>query len=266
MLCPGQVYETSITILGQTGAPSNVALTITRPDGTTVAPALGPGAQVGQNWVVTYDYTLPSAGMFQFAWVTQGPGTAPFPATEHVRARASIFSKNEMKLHLNITSTSEDAELEDFMMAATEMIEGKVGICVPRQVTDRVEEGRHRLLLENKPVLSVASVTSVWPGGPSWPGDQLDWDESAGIVNLLSMFPFYWGPWDVVYTPGRQQLPENIIYAGKEQLRHMWTTQRGSMPPALLQGEEEFTATTGFTFTIPRRVLEALEPDIVPAS
>jgi hypothetical protein len=84
-------------------------------------------------------------------------------------------------------------------------------------------------------------------------------------VDQISPFPFYWGPWDVALTAGRPVISERILYAGKEQVRHMWETQRGSMPPALLQGEEEFTATTGFTFTIPRRVLEALEADIMPA-
>ncbi len=76
MLCPGQVYESTLTVHDQAGAPSTVTLAITKPDGTLVTPAptLAPGAQVGTDWVVIYDYMLPSAGLYRFTWSTAGPG------------------------------------------------------------------------------------------------------------------------------------------------------------------------------------------------
>jgi len=266
MLCPGQVYETTVTVQNIPGPPAAATLTVTKPDGTTEAHS-GPWTwtQAGSNYTAAYDYLLAAPGIHRFAWVTTNPGTAPTPVTENVRDYASALSMNEIKDHLNITGTRDDDELGEFLMAATEMLEAKCGILVPRQFTTRVDEGRYRLVLDTRPVISVASVTSVWPGGPQWLTAQLRWDADAGIVDQISPFPFYWGPWDVVLTAGRPVIAERILYAGKEQVRHMWETQRGSMPPALLQGEEEFTTTTGFTFTIPRRVLEALEADIMPA-
>jgi len=267
MLCPGQVYETSVTVHDLNSAPSAATLTITKPDGSTEAPYHPAGwTQSGRDYTASYDYTLGAPGLYSFAWVTQGPGTAPTPDFVNVRQYAAMVSRAEVKQHLNITTTTDDDELDSFIMASTELVETKVGICVPRQFTDRVEQGSWRLLLENKPVISVTSVTSVWPGGPSWQASQLRWDSAAAIVDQLTPFPFWWPPWDVVYMCGRQVIAERFILAAKEQCRHLWETQRGAMPPALLQGEEVFTTTTGFTFSVPRRVLELLEADTVPSS
>jgi uncharacterized phiE125 gp8 family phage protein len=265
MLCPGQVYETTLTVGDGTAPAGAVFLTITRPDGTT-EPGVVPVGNPAGTGKYKYDYVLPTPGRFVFAWSTTGPGTAPTPIVENVRAYASMLSRNEIKQHLNITWTKDDDELDTFLMAATEMIESKTGqLFVPRQVTTRIDEGTYRLVLDVKPIQRAISVTSVWPGGPVWTEAQLRPDSDAGIVDQAVPRPFYWGPWDVVVLAGMQVMPERALYAGKEQVRHMWETQRGSMPPALLQGEEEYVSPMGFTFTIPRRVLEAIEDLMVPA-
>jgi hypothetical protein len=270
MLCAGQAYHASITVQDLDGPPAAVVLTITKPDATLVDPPPVPSAWVaggtsGRDYTCYYDYVLPTPGLFKFAWTTQGPNTAPTPTFENVRDYISVVGMGEIKLHLN-KRIDDDDELAGFMMAATELVENKVGICVPRRFTDRCEEGRWRLLTEHKPVLSVISVTSVWPGGPSWATPQLRWDGDAGIIDQVSPFPFWWAPWDIVYTCGRPVIAERWIHAAKEQVRHLWETQRGGQPPALLQGEEEFTTTAGFTFSVPRRVLELLQEDMVPSS
>ncbi len=36
--------------------------------------------------------------------------------------------------------------------------------------------------------------------------------------------------------------------------------------PSVLQGEEIFATSAGYTFSVPRRVLELLEQDMVPSS
>jgi hypothetical protein len=91
------------------------------------------------------------------------------------------------------------------------------------------------------------------------------WDTQAGLISQISMMPFWWGPWNVVLQCGRVEIPERFTQACKEQVRHLWDTQRGAAPPSVLQGEEIFTATTGFTFSVPRRVLELLQEDMVPS-
>jgi hypothetical protein len=271
VLCAGQVYEAKLQVGDGSIPAGGVSLNITLPGGKLLSPAPAPVNNPPGSGIYTYDYTLPAPGLYQFAWVTTGPGTAPFPEFVNVRRYASIVSMAEMKDHLNKSrvKAGSDDEMAAFMMAATELVEDKIGICVPRQFTDRVSEGRLQLVVPNRPILSVQSVTSQWAGGPSWadPGDGtvLAADSEAGLIYQPSMMEFWWGPWDAVYTCGRAEIREPWIHAAKEQCRHLWETQRGSMAPALLQGEEVFSSTQGFSFSVPRRVLELLEGDLLPS-
>lgn len=269
MIDLGQVYEATLTLPGQSSPPSTAVLTITLPDGTTVTPSVGPGAASGSDWLISYDYATTMAGLHKASWVTTGPGTAVVDYFS-VRQFISVISLAEAKDHLNITRVLPDggAELRRFMQAATEVVESKAGICVRRQFTDRVSDGCRELVLPRRPVLSVTSVASVWPGGPSWTAGQLVLDGEAGIVSQAAPMglPFWYGPWDVTYACGRAVVDERFIHAAKEQLRHLWETQRGAQPPSLAPGEESFATSAGWAFSVPRRVLELLEDDMVPSS
>lgn len=268
MLCVGQVYRATIKVGDGLTPPGAITLTITKPDQTvvTVTTPTQDTSQPGPAYYY-YDYTLGVAGLHQFAWTTQNPGTAPPPDYINVRHFVSIISFKEARDHLNKTSNASDDELSAFMMASTELIENKVGICVPRTFTERIDQGRLQLVTAHRPILSVTSVASIWPGGPSWDSSLLRWDADAGIVYQIPPFDFWWGPWDVTLVCGpTAPIPERWVHAAKEQLRHLWETQRGGQPPALLEGEEEFTTTAGFTFSVPRRVLELIQEDMVPSS
>jgi hypothetical protein len=268
MLCAGQVYRSTLTISGQTGAPSSSALAITKPDGTLVSPAPAPGAgsQVGANWVVTYDYTLPTPGRFVFTWTTTGPGTAPLPDVANVRGGTPLAGLAEVKAHLGKTSTTDDDELAAFMLAATELVESKVGACTRTPYTERVydHEGQPGLQLSHRPLSAVTSVAAVTAGGQTWAAGVLSPDTAAGIVWTADGSGFWGGPWDVVYECARQVIPERFLQAYKEQIRHLWDTQRGAAAPSVLAGEEVFTTSAGFTFSVPRRVIELLQADMVP--
>src|SRR5262245_29402889 len=270
MLIAGQVYQSVLKVGDGSVAAGTVALAITKPDGTLVSPAPVPVNSPPGSGNYYFDYTLPSPGIFKFAWTTTSPGTAPRPEYENVADYISIISTSQVMKHLNKVKDTDYDELGGVMMAATELVEDKVGICVPRQFTCQVDQGRWQLLVPYRPVISVQSVTSIWSGGPSWTdpgtGTLLAADGEAGIVYQPNQMDFWWGPWRVALTAGRQQIPQRWQQACLEQVRHLWETPRGSMPPALLQGEEVFTATSGWTFSVPRRVLELLETDMVPAS
>ena len=263
MIEAGQNYPWTMQVKDASGALTNVTtitLTVTAPDGTVSTPAVQNPPDVTGTYVC--NVPLPIPGLYKLSPVTS-LGT---PATDYVNARQflSLLSLAEAKTHLNITTTTNDDELRNFMQASCELIEAKAGICVQRQFTDRVTEGAYELAVPHRPLLSVVSITSVWTGGPSWTGAQLRIDTEAGLIAQLVPFIFWWGPWDVTYVAGRAIIPERFIHAAKEQLRHLWETQRGSMPPALLQGEEVFTTTAGWSFSVPRRVLELLEEDMDP--
>jgi hypothetical protein len=188
------------------------------------------------------------------------------PDVVNVRGSTPLAGLGEVKNHLNITVTTYDDELAGFLLAATELVESKVGVCARRTFTARIDEGPTALVLPYYPVLSVTSVTSVYAGGPSWVTADLLADGDAGLVRLAAPgLRFWYGPWDVVWEAGRAVIPERFLQAYKEQIRHLWDTQRGSAAPSVLAGEEVFTTSAGFTFSVPRRVTELLEADMVPA-
>jgi len=270
MIDLGQVYEATLTIAGQASPPAMVTLTITLPDQTTVTPVVGAGAASGADWVLTVDYPTVQAGLHKAAWVTTGPGTAVvdyFP----VRQFISIISIAEAKEHLNKSPGVKpaDAELRRFMMAATELIESKAGTCVIRQIAGEFIPGdfRRMIRLPSAPVPSAASVTSIASlraGGPSWATADLIVNPRAGTCQAADRRGFWGGPWQWSGTAGRAVIPERLEHAEKEQLRHLWETQRGAQPRAPLAGDEAFTTSAGWTFSVPRRVLELLEADIIP--
>lgn len=265
----GQAYESTLAVTGSDGEPANPAaatLVITLPDGTTVTPAVQlPPAVTG---LLSADYVFTQAGLHKFAWTTSSPPTAN---TDWVTCRefVSLISRQEAKDHLNFKdATDDEEELSRFMMAATEVVQAKGGQTIRSVFTDEIRgDIAYELVVSRLPVLAVQSVTSVWPGGPSWtdPGDGSVLRVSdAGIVAQVQPFPFWWGPWRVAYSAGRAVPLERHLHAVKEQLRHLWETQRGSMGQPLLGSEEQYTTAAGFSFSVPRRVLELLEDDMLP--
>jgi hypothetical protein len=267
----GQTYRSTLAVVDDQGAPANpsaAALVITLPDGTTTSPAVTlPPAQKG---LLLVDYKSTAAGLHQEAWSTTGPDTASADVF-NVRAYVAMISIAEAMQHLNMTKPPADGgnELRRFIMATTQLVENKVGYIVPRSFTDVVAEtgqGGRTLLMPRRPVMAVTSVASVWPSGPTFDPAGLDFDNDAGIIWQKTGYPFWWGPWRVTYKVGQPVFPETWEQAAKEQLRHLWKTQRGAQAPAVVQGEEEFTSTTGWSFSVPRRVLELLEQDMVPSS
>jgi uncharacterized phiE125 gp8 family phage protein len=271
--------QRSVTVTGLEEAPSAATLTITRMDGVSAPQAEeGPWTWVQEqpglpgdgpyDWTASFDYLLPEPGLYRFAWVTQGPGFAPPPEFESVREFISIVSMRDVKQHLNKISRADDDELARYLMAATELVEVKSGkTLVPRRERWRVDgtmdSTAMTLVLPFRPIMQVVSVTSV-PTGQEW--GPLDWDAEAGLVYQAGMLtPFAFGPWDVEALAGVSVVEERFTHACLEQVRHLWETQRGSQPPALLQGEEVFTATSGWSFSVPRRVLELIEQDMVPS-
>ena len=271
MIDVGQVYHATLTIKNQATPPATATLTITLPDGTTLTPGVGAGTASGPDWVFAYDYATTMAGLHKAAWLTTVPGTAAADAF-NVRAYNAILSLAEAKTHLGAnpaTWTADDDELRNFLQAVTEVVESKVGPCVRRTVTQRAGGGggyATTLALTQYPILTVTSVTSVWTGGPTWTGTQLITDTDAGTITVqLGSMPFWYGPWDVVYTTGRAVIPERILHGAKELLRHLWETQRGQLQAGALTGGEPFTSSTGQAFSIPNRVLEMLADDMTPA-
>lgn len=168
-----------------------------------------------------------------------------------------IITLDEAKPHLNIPPTEpvDDAEITAAISAVTFIVESKVGAVISRSVTESVVFCGKAQALTVGPVLSLTSVTNV-ASGQVVTGFTVT---PGAVLRMTDDSPLPAGRHTVVYTAGRTTVPENIKWAAKEILRHLWKTQRGGGLP--LQGsEDEGFAATGAGFLIPYRAQAALEP------
>lgn len=263
----GALYPITVEVRNAAGvltSPSTKTLTITLPDLSTVTPTL-----TDTGGLLTYDYPTTAAGRHTWRVVTTGPVTAKAGAFNAAPADPGwILDLRDAKRHLNMaaTVTTDDDELGDMMSVVTEVVEQIVGPVAARVYTERVRSGTTALLLTHYPVVSVTSVTSV-SGSPTWTTG-FDVDAAAGIVRLSAGGYFTGGPWNATYVAGRTVIPARFVQAGKEMLRHLWETQRGSSAGSAYRpslGEDQvFSSAAGMTYSIPKRVVELLQYDQVP--
>lgn len=175
----------------------------------------------------------------------------------------------EVKRHLNKTSTTDDAEIQQKMAAAEAMIKELVGWVEPpaAPLAEYYRGGRSGLVLNESPVVSVALITvhgvavpqaNLDTGADGWYSEGLDL--GAGIVRHTSWFPR--GSVKVTYTPGRDPIPANFVLAGHELVKHLWqTTQHGSPVqnrPLALGNNENAGFLPHMGFALPNRVRELL--------
>jgi len=266
----GQVYRTEFLISDEFGVPvSNVAtvtLIITKPDGTTVSPAVtNPPATAG---LFLYDYVIANEGLHSFAWSSTGP-VASKTDYQNARLYRSVLSLAEGRDCLNQNDTRRDELIRSLMMAATEEAEKYVGTLVRKMVTDEWVNGSYKDVIQvaEGPLLSntaVTSVTSVWNGGPQWLLADMIVNPEAATLRARDMLGFWWGPWTVTYGPcGRLVIAEPIINGVREILWDLWTPFRGTT------GDEAYPTTSeaeAFQYQIPAgyhpppRAMSLLEP------
>src|SRR6266702_1602913 len=239
----GQPYRFTLKVFDVNGAltdSSTQSVTVTLPDLTTsslsvVRDSLG---------VYHADYT-PAAeeGLYKFQGVTTGPVTSK---TDYVPFNVfrSIVSIDEARIFAGYTEGDQDALFRQVMSAATEKAESIVGHCVQRRfVNDRVPGYSAQVLrMPHGPLPSdtaVESITSVYPGGPSWvTADLMQYPDSA-TVELVNWLPFWYGPWKATYTAGRAVISEKIQLAVKEFIYDFWSSHRPYGLGGLEPGPEE---------------------------
>lgn len=172
-----------------------------------------------------------------------------------------LLSLDDAKAHLNIDDSSQDEEIQDAIDEATEIIEDLTGPIIEREVTEthRNVSGQ-TVLLREVPVLEVTSavVSSLGVTSTSYVTGDLTVDPVTGELWVTS------GVWwssdvTVTYTAGRDEVPACVRRAMKDQVKHLWETQRGTASFRPSFGEDELVPTPG-GFLVPNRVAEAVRP------
>lgn len=239
----GSIYRAAFTVMDDTGAladPAAKTVTVTLPDQTTATPT------INRDSLGTFhaDYTLAQEGLHKISVQTTGPLTNK---TDYVNAGVwrSIIGVDEARSFVGIDADEDITSLRQILAAATEMAEGIAGSCVQRRfVNERVTGvSRQVIRLPHAPLPSetaVETITSVYPGGPTWDNSMLIVYPDSGTVEVSSLWiPFWYGPWKVTYTAGRLVIPERIQLAVKEVVFDLWSLLRPYATDRLEPGPED---------------------------
>ena len=258
----GQVITltTTVKVSGALTTPGTIQLLVMKPDGTTstFTPAV---LSLG---VYSFDFTPATAGRHAYRFVTTGAGAGATPDVpfEVVAAfgRQDLVSLADVKQQLNITTTTNDDELQAYIDAVTACIEAGCGPMAQRQVTEIIEGFDLTLNLLQVPAISVTSVTSIYTAGVQWLAGVLFVDGDKGVVRRNDRGGFYGGPFTVVYTAGRTSVPAGVGLAARIIVQYLWETQRGTSRRSAPGGQADVQAFAGFSYDIPTRAAALLGP------
>ena len=255
----------AVDVQDATGALTNAAsvtLTITLPDGTTATPTVtNPPAVTGQ-YRLTYVPT--QVGRHAWRFVATTPNTAygdVFEVREAVSP--SLISLADAKAHLNITTTTQDDELREFLEAATRVVESYVGPIVTRTYKRRINMRYRRYIhLPHKQVTAITALVLVADGSTPIAISDLTVDSTTGIVSFKTpggIFPY--NDMDITYTVGRSYVEPNWTLAAKMIIAHNWQSQLGNLPS--VQGNDSGDAVTGSGYLVPYQAIGLLDADAV---
>lgn len=158
------------------------------------------------------------------------------------------------QLHIPMSDTSVDVELDTYIDAAAEAVERHTGRLVDsRQVAEVVHaNGKPVLAMLHGPITSVDSIATL-DGSRTWDTSGMFYDGSLIYLGSARVA----GPVRVEYTAGLVEIPSAYMLAGMIIVQHLWETRRGSLP--LVTGDlDDSLQITGLGFAIPNRALELL--------
>ena len=166
----------------------------------------------------------------------------------------SALTLDAAKAHLNINSSTNDTELQTVIDSAEAQISQTVGPLTPVARDDMVTGGV-LLVLPVSPVVSLSSVATVGAAPEVVDVSGLLVDGPAGLVRALDGSRFCAALYRVTYQAGWASVPADLLFAVKEQVRHLWQTQRGGIRVPEAGGE-----LVQVGYAMPNRVLELIAP------
>lgn len=272
----GDVVALGISIYDANGAlanATNVAATLTLPDGSTATPT------VVNSSTGLYDinYTPSQVGRYTIRWVATGANASAYADEFTVRDynKMGIVSLDEVKAHLNIPSstTSLDEELRRFIDAGSDLAENYVGCVLGRETfANELYNGNTDVIVLRNP--RAISITSVYENGTLLSAADYSLDPTGQRLFRVTSGTFnnpnYFGIWApgvnairVTYVAGFTNPPPSAKQGVLEVIRHLWQTQRGSNNVLTRnQNGDDFYPTA--TFSLPRRAMELLDPISLP--
>jgi hypothetical protein len=200
----------------------------------------------------------------------------------------TVVSLQDVQTHLRMpaTDTADEAALQGFINAATDVIQHECGQVVPQQFDEYYDGGDYAIALRHFPLISVINVEEGW----GWTNYELTYvqvnainatnifaysidDESVGLITRRSggnvNIPFMHGTSNirVTYVAGQSSVPGAIRLACLELIAHWWQGSQMRAGQYQSQGYDavniDFSRTMGgteFNAGVPYRVMELLRP------
>ena len=178
----------------------------------------------------------------------------------------SLITLDDAKAELNIASANLtwDTELQLYVDAVTDLIEGYTGPWETRAVTETVRGGP-MIILSEIPVVSVTSITDPRGILTHNVADTI-LNKRAGSIRPKFSVPFA-DPVDVVYQAGRgvvlgppSTVPQGVQLAARIAVANLWQTQRGNAGAgASDQYADQTQRTPGYGYALPNRALALLK-------
>jgi hypothetical protein len=253
--------------------PGTVTASVTLPDASSVS--LTTATSVTGTYTTTY---LPTqVGRHIFAWSATGTWPQAYNDVFEVRDinDIGIVSLDDAKYHLNIPSTdvTQDAELSRMIDAAADLCEQYVGVVLGRRTyTNELYDGNSEFIRLQNP--KAISITSVYENNALLNSGQYALDPTGQRLYRVGSGTLYatnsYGYWSggmqnikVTYVAGYVNPPAAAKQGVLEVIRHLWTTQRGSMSVMgrNIAGDETYQTPT---YSLPRRAMELLDPTSLP--
>lgn len=238
----GDTIPLSVEVRDNTSTLTNATsctITITQPDGTTLGPTTITATTTG---IYTYNYKPTQAGRHIIKWTATTPDavyTDTFTVVDNTQA--ALVSLDDIKTYLNISSTSSDEELRQFIREATDIAERATGRTLFRRtITETHTAPTPVILLRKWPIISVTTVTES--GTTLTAGTDYVVNTINGTVTRGSnLAPLGWRPGvdniTITYLAGEADPNPTGQLLVKELVRHMWRTQRGASPMAMSQDD-----------------------------
>ena len=189
-------------------------------------------------------------------------------------APTTLVQLADVKAHLNITSNDDDTELQNFINAATEKIQEITGPVLSRTVTEYRNGGEENIVLWQRPVQSITSVTELLGSIPytlteiqfgagtnnyHFTFDVTESEIQRRVVNWPAPFIDGDNNIKIVYVAGYATIPSAIRLATLALIQHWWSASqlnRQGGRPAL--GGNDYAPAIGGGYAIPNFVREML--------
>jgi hypothetical protein len=246
---------------------TTLTLTVQKPDATQQVYSSPVNDGTGLYHVDIPASDLTQLGHYQIVWTSTGTAAGVQPSDFDVfdPFEAALLPLQDAQDALNepVLTPAQAAELQAYIATIETSLEGMTGgPLMNRVVTERGElDGTCTVLqVQQRPLVSVTSITPVATGIAADLSAGLDLDKSAGIIRAIG--GTLAGQWNsavtTVYVAGwGTAIPAAFNIAGRIILAHLWETQHGpSARPSM--GGQDTVLLPGWGFAIPRRAAELL--------